>query len=90
MDEIYPRVKLSLTCSFCSKILNFPIELPCGDLICQEHLEDKEIIKQIHQAKEKTAVAVAAKVTENREVRDKINKDLEEMAKRMKDERDAE
>jgi hypothetical protein len=29
-------------------------------------------------------------VTENREVRDKINKDLEEMAKRMKDERDAE
>jgi len=28
-------------------------------------------------------------VTENREVRDKINKDLEEMAKRMKDERDA-
>jgi len=29
-------------------------------------------------------------MTENREVRDKINKDLEEMAKRMKDERDAE
>ena len=42
----FSKVKLSLTCSHCTKISKNPVELPCGDLICQEHLEDKEIIKQ--------------------------------------------
>ena len=46
MDEIFPRVKLSLTCSFCSKILKCPIELPCDDLICQEHLKEKEVVQK--------------------------------------------
>ena len=39
-------LKSILTCSFCSKILKCPVELPCGDLICQEHLKEKEVLKQ--------------------------------------------
>ena len=34
-----------LTCSYCSKIFRDPIDLPCGDSICREHLSDKDILK---------------------------------------------
>ena len=33
-------LKSNLTCVFCSKILKDPVELPCGDFICKEHLND--------------------------------------------------
>jgi hypothetical protein len=46
MGEIYPRVKLSLSCSYCFKILKCPVELPCDDLICQEHLKEKEVVQK--------------------------------------------
>ena len=34
-----------MTCSYCSKIYKDQVELPCGDLICQEHLNDKGVIQ---------------------------------------------
>jgi hypothetical protein len=38
--------KSCFICSYCSKIYKEPIELPCKDLICKEHLTEKEILKQ--------------------------------------------
>ena len=46
MNEYAKKVKSSLTCSYCSKIYKEPIELPCDDLICEEHLKEKEVVKQ--------------------------------------------
>ena len=46
MNEVAIKLKQSLTCSNCSKIFKDPIELPCEDLICKEHLNDKEVLKQ--------------------------------------------
>ena len=40
------KLKSSLTCSNCSKIFKDPVELPCQDLICKEHLNEKEVLKQ--------------------------------------------
>jgi hypothetical protein len=39
------NLKSDLTCSYCSLIFKDPIELPCQDLICNEHLSEKEVIK---------------------------------------------
>jgi hypothetical protein len=39
-------LKSILTCSFCSKIFKDPVELPCEDLICKEHLTTKDVQKQ--------------------------------------------
>jgi hypothetical protein len=39
-------VKSQFTCSYCSKIFKDPILLPCEDLICREHLSDRDILKQ--------------------------------------------
>ena len=39
------KSKSSLTCSYCSKIYVEPVELPCGDLICNEHLNVKEVVQ---------------------------------------------
>ena len=44
MNEVASKVKSSLTCSNGSKILKCPVELPSDDLICQEHLKDKDPI----------------------------------------------
>ncbi len=33
-------------CSFCSKILKDPIQLPCNDSICSEHLSDRDVVKR--------------------------------------------
>ena len=46
MNDVAKNLKLSLTCSYCSKILKCPIKLPCKDLICQEHLQEQEVVKQ--------------------------------------------
>jgi hypothetical protein len=39
-------LKYNLTCSYCSKILENPIELPCEDLICKGHLTEANALKQ--------------------------------------------
>ena len=39
------KLKSSLTCSYCSKIYKDPIELPCQDLMCKEHLFNKSKIE---------------------------------------------
>jgi hypothetical protein len=33
------------TCSYCSRILRDPILLPCGDVICHEHLSEIGVVK---------------------------------------------
>jgi hypothetical protein len=38
--------KTQLTCSYCSKILKHPIELPCDENICREHLFERDVVKQ--------------------------------------------
>ena len=40
------KLKLNLTCSYCSKIFKEPIELPCEDLICKEHLNAREAVQK--------------------------------------------
>ena len=40
------RWKSSLTCSYCSKIFKDPIELPCKHHLCNEHLVEKDVVKQ--------------------------------------------
>jgi DNA-directed RNA polymerase subunit M/transcription elongation factor TFIIS len=32
-----------MTCLYCSKILKDPVDLPCGDSICSEHLSEKDV-----------------------------------------------
>jgi hypothetical protein len=39
-------LKSNWTCSYCSKILKDPIELPCEDTICRQHLKEKDVVKQ--------------------------------------------
>jgi hypothetical protein len=38
--------KSQLTCSYCSKIFKDPIDLPCGDSVCREHLSEKSVVKE--------------------------------------------
>jgi hypothetical protein len=38
--------KSQLTCSFCSRIFKDPIDLPCGDTICHEHVKERVVVKQ--------------------------------------------
>ena len=38
--------KFELTCSYCSKLFKDPIELPCGDSICREHLSEPGVVKE--------------------------------------------
>ena len=45
MNEIATKLKSHLTCSQCKKILKNPIELPCQDCICKEHLAEKDVQK---------------------------------------------
>ena len=40
------KLKTNLTCSYCSKIYKDPIELPCEDCICREHLTEQDIVQQ--------------------------------------------
>ena len=40
------KLKSKLTCSFCSRIFKDPIELPCEDIICREHLSDRDVVKE--------------------------------------------
>jgi hypothetical protein len=38
--------KSEVTCSYCLKIYKDPIDLPCGDSICRQHLSDRDVVKQ--------------------------------------------
>ena len=38
--------KSQLTCSYCSNVVKDPIELPCEDSICLEHLSERDVIKE--------------------------------------------
>jgi hypothetical protein len=40
------RWKSSLTCSFCAKIFQDSIELPCSHNLCAKHLVEKDVVKQ--------------------------------------------
>jgi hypothetical protein len=40
------KLKSQLTCLYCSKIFKDPIELPCEDIICREHLSDRDVVKE--------------------------------------------
>jgi hypothetical protein len=40
------RWKSTLTCSYCSKLFQDPIELPCYHNLCKGHLGEKEVVKQ--------------------------------------------
>ena len=40
------KLKSGYICSYCSKIFKDPIELPCDDLLCKEHLNDKEVVQR--------------------------------------------
>jgi hypothetical protein len=39
-------VKSDLTCSFCKEIFKNPYSLPCGDSLCEEHLNEPNIRKK--------------------------------------------
>jgi hypothetical protein len=38
--------KSQLTCSNCSRIFKDPIQLPCDDSICHEHLSERNVVKE--------------------------------------------
>ena len=40
------KLKSQLTCSYCSKIWKDPILLPCDEVICREHLAEREVVKE--------------------------------------------
>jgi hypothetical protein len=40
------KLKSQLTCSYCSKIFKDPIDLPCDDSICREHLTERDVVKE--------------------------------------------
>ena len=39
------QLKSRLTCSYCSRIFKYPIELPCTHSICREHLIEDNVRK---------------------------------------------
>ena len=43
--EMLKSKKSQVACSYCSKIYKDPIDLPCGDSICLEHLSEKDVLK---------------------------------------------
>ena len=45
MSACTTKWKQSLICSYCSKLFKDPIELPCDDCICQEHLFENNVLK---------------------------------------------
>ena len=39
-------LKLDLLCTYCSQILERPVQLPCSDTICGAHLLEKSVLKE--------------------------------------------
>jgi hypothetical protein len=46
MWPIMLTLKSQLICSYCSRILKDPIDLPCDDSNCREHLSERNIVKE--------------------------------------------
>ena len=40
------KLKPNWTCSYCSKIFKDPIDLPCGDTVCRQHLSERRVVKE--------------------------------------------
>ncbi len=40
------KSKSQLTCSYCAKIFKDPIDLPCEDSICCQHLSERDVVKE--------------------------------------------
>jgi hypothetical protein len=40
------KCKSQLTCSYCSRIFQDPIDLPCDDSICRGHLKERDVVKE--------------------------------------------
>jgi hypothetical protein len=40
------KSKSQVTCSYCSRIFKDPIDLPCDDSICREHLFERTVVKE--------------------------------------------
>ena len=40
------KFKCQLICSYYSRIVKDPIELPCEDSVCREHLSETDNVKQ--------------------------------------------
>ena len=85
------RWKSNLTCSYCNLIFNHPIELPCDDSICKEHLKEKEVKKQnkikCNQCKQEFEVK-GLKINVNKTIKKQIDNKLylndEEIALKQK------
>jgi hypothetical protein len=45
-NSIMLKLKSHLTCSYCSRIFKDPIELPCDETICREHLSERDVVKE--------------------------------------------
>ena len=58
--EMLKSPKSQLTCSYCSKIIKDPIQLPCDDSICREHLKERDTLKakKIKCKKEKRKITL--------------------------------
>ena len=39
-------LKAQVTCWYCSKIFKNPIQFPCDDTICREHLSANDVVEQ--------------------------------------------
>ena len=39
-------LKTKMACSYCTKIFNEPVQLPCYDFICAQHLSEKKVIDE--------------------------------------------
>ena len=67
-------MKSDLTCLYCSKINKDPIELPCKDNICSEHLKENSVVKQnkISCPKCKQEFEVKENVFENNKILQKL------------------
>jgi hypothetical protein len=44
--KMFKSKKSQLACSYCSKIFKDPIQLPCDDSICREHLSERDVVKE--------------------------------------------
>jgi hypothetical protein len=40
------KPKSNWICSYCSKIVKDPIDLPCDESICRQHLSEKDVVKE--------------------------------------------
>jgi hypothetical protein len=73
-------VKVDFTCLICSKILKNPFSLPCGDTICEEHLNDPKVLKnnsiKCQSCKEVFEVKNNQMIRSNKALQNLIQKEL--------------